>query len=220
MIYNCDKCNKEINLMRGAHFCPVCGSKIHPIDFEGRVSKLHSEGKTDKEIAAELHVTEIVVGQTLAKAALNGRVEADVIQTEYADAIKKVMSDNWDGKTKSIKNAVPADCTYVTINYYVRKQRRENAEARTEKVREMIRAGRPVLEIAEELHLQPRSIETIMLQEIEKDRAVAEHYINPDYNDKIMDIISKDWDGRIKSIKDAIPDITYTNIKAYLAKNK
>lgn len=223
MIYKCITCDKEINLMKNAHYCPICGSHIEPINLEERIAALYDSGKTLREISSELRTTEIVVGQVLAKAALDGLIAPDeLIQTEYEAEITAAMNEDWDGKLKTLKNALPNDCNYVTLNYYARKNRRMNAETRTNRIREMLKAGTPVMEIAEKTHVFVRTIERIMVDEIAKDKAVANAYINNDYKAQILEMVnSPDWNGKLRSIKEALPEeVTYTNIKATIAKNQ
>lgn len=230
MIYKCDRCNKEMKLMKGANYCPICGTEIKPIDLEEKVAELYNSGKTMKEISAELRMTDIVVDQVIAKAALNGKVKTDsLVQTEYETAILEMMDNNWDGRLKTIKVAMPEDCTYTTINYYSRKHKRAVAEARrienekrVTEIRKLLRLGTDVQTIADEKHVSVFMVERIMLEEIEKDKAVANAYINNDYKAQILDLINDpDWDGKLGSIKSKLPeDVTYTNIKATIAKNK
>lgn len=230
MIYKCDRCNKEMKLMKGANYCPICGTKINPIDLEEKVAELYNSGKTMKEISAELRMTDIVVDQVIAKAALNGKVKTDnLVQTEYETAILEMMDNNWDGRLKTIKVAMPEGCTYTTINYYSRKHKRAVAEARrienekrVTEIRKLLRLGTDVQTIADEKHVSVFMVERIMLEEIEKDKAVANAYINNDYKAQILDLINDpDWDGKLGSIKSKLPeDVTYTNIKATIAKNK
>lgn len=223
MIYRCNTCDKEINLMKDAHYCPICGNHIEPINLEERIAALYDSGKNLREISAELRTTEIVVGQVLAKAALDGMIAADgLIQTEYEAEIMAAMNDGWDGKLKTLKNALPNECSYVTLNYYARQNRRMNAEVRTNRIRDMIKAGTPVMEIAEKTHVFVRTIERIMVEEIAKDKAVANAYINNDYKAQILEMAnSPDWNGKLRSIKEALPEeVTYTNIKATIAKNQ
>jgi len=223
MIYRCNTCEKEINLMKDAKYCPICGNHIEPINLEERIAALYDAGKNLREISSELRTTEIVVGQVLAKAALDGMIGTDgLIQTEYEAAITAAMNDNWDGKLKTLKNTLPSECSYVTLNYYARKNRRMNAEARTNRIRDMVKAGTPIMEIAEKTRVFVRTIERIMVEEIAKDKAVANAYINNDYKAQILEMVNApDWNGKLRSIKEALPEeVTYTNIKATIAKNQ
>lgn len=223
MIYKCEKCNEEMKLMRKAKYCPICGSAIRPIDLEKKVADLYNSGKTVKEIAAELKMTEIALNQMISKAALNNKISSEgLIQAEYETAIMDVIMNNWDGKLKTIKKAVPDDCTYTTINYYVRKQKRVDGESKVIEIRNMIKKGIDVRSIADTLKTSVLRVERVLVEEIEKDKAIANAYINTDYKAQIIEIVnSPDWDGKLRSIKNMLPDdVTYTNIKATIAKNK
>lgn len=228
MIYRCDKCDTEMKLMKGAKYCPMCGNEIKPIDLEEKVAALYNSGKTANEIATELRMSDIVISQTLSKAAVNGNVSPEgLIQEEYGPAIKAVMDDNWDGMIKTVKKAMPEDCTYTTINYFARKNRREHAIERREKnekraneIRSMLKSGTSIEQIAETMHVSVMMIERIMVEEIRKDKAIANPYINNEYKTQIMDAAGDPaWDGKLRTIKEKLPDeVTYTNIKATIAK--
>lgn len=230
MIYRCNKCDKEMRLMNGAFYCPICSEKIKPIDLEARIAKLYNDGKTEKEMATDMQITDIVVNQMLAKAALNGLVKIDdLIQTEFESGIKNVLNSSWDGLLKTVKKAVNESCTYTTINYYARKNKREQAEVKrfeNEKkvtdIRNLLKRGISVQKIADTVHCSVFMVERILLEEIEKDKAAANAYIREEYKAKILGIVNNpEWNGKLKSIKDQLPkDVTYTNIKATIAKNR
>ena len=64
-------------------------------------------------------------------------------------------------------------------------------------------------------------IEKILVEEIAKDKAIANPYINSENKSKVLEIAnSADWDGRLKTIKEALPDVSYLEINAIIAKNK
>lgn len=230
MIFKCEKCNNELNLMKEAKYCPLCGSEIEKVNLDEKVVALYNSGKSIKDIEAELHVSTIAIDQIISKAAVNGDIStAGLIQTEYADDIQAVINNDWDGKLKTIKAKVPEDCTYVTINYYVRKARRSAAEERHRsneekalEVRKMIRSGKDMETILKETGSSIYMAERILVEEIKKDKAVANPYINNEYKSKILDIVNDPaWDGKLKTVKDQLPDeVTYTAIKATIEKNK
>ena len=223
MIYRCSNCNEELTLMKGARYCPLCGHDIKPIDLEEKVSNLYNSGKTLKEIASELHITDIILDQVLAKAVINEHIPADkLIQTEYKDDIEAVITGEWDGKLKTIKTNVPDDCSYTTINYYVKLYRNNILGEKIDDIRSMIKRGVDITEISEQTGASTYVIERVLVEEIEKDKAIANPYINNDYKAKILEIAgSPEWDGKLRSIKKEMPEeVTYINIKATLAKNK
>ena len=157
----------------------------------------------------------------MARAVADGKVATDgLVQTEYEEKINNVMNTDWDGKLKTVKSAVP-EATYLTINYYATKRHKEDVVRRVEKATEMVNNGEAIDKIADETKLSPFSVEKIMVQEIGKDKAVADPYIDSSYEDQILEIInSGDWDNRLSTIKNAIPEATYTCIKAVVAKNR
>lgn len=230
MIFKCDKCNKEFNLMTKAKHCPVCGSAIEKIDLEKKIADLYLAGKTDKEIEDTIHISVITVDQILAKAAINGHIDSEkVIQMEYEDAIYALINDSWDGKLKTLKTKLPSECNYITINYFVRKKRRSAAaerhrlnSERVVKIRELIHAGKDIETIVNETGSSIYMAERILVEEIREDKSLANPYINNEYKSQILDIVNNpEWDGKLKSVKDQLPEIiTYTNIKATIEQSK
>lgn len=230
MIYKCNDCNTEMNLMKGAKYCPLCGKEISAVDIEKKVSDLHNAGKSVKEISTALQLTVISVEQILAKAADNGDIKTEsLIQDEYASAIEAIMAGEWDGKMKTIKESLDPACTYTTINYYARRYRKKKAQERRNNLVEkrniianMLRAGKDIKEISAETDTSVYGIEKILVEEIEKDRAVANPYINQEYKARILEIVNDpEWDGKLRTIKEKVPEeVTYTNIKATIAKNR
>lgn len=239
MIYNCDKCG-EINLgkIRNAKYCPICGNEVKLIDMSKKVvsryTELLNEGKKNceeimNEISKELHMSIRSVNQAVTKAALNEEIEKDgLVQEQYEHDIDAIVKDGWDGKLKTIKEKLPDDCTYLTICYYARKTRVQSAIERNakraeidERIRSLVKVGTPVEQIIAETGAREYQIEKILVEEIAKDKAIANPYINSENKSKVLEIAnSADWDGRLKTIKEALPDVSYLEINAIIAKNK
>ena len=221
MIYRCDNCNSDVTYKAGAKYCPMCGGALKRVNLENRIAEMYNAGNTEKQIAANLRITDILVSRTLARAVADGKVATDgLVQTEYEEKINNVMNTDWDGKLKTVKSAVP-EATYLTINYYATKRHKEDVVRRVEKATEMVNNGEAIDKIADETKLSPFSVEKIMVQEIGKDKAVADPYIDSSYEDQILEIInSGDWDNRLSTIKNAIPEATYTCITSVVAKNR
>lgn len=221
MTYKCTNCNNSFSLPTGAKYCPMCGSELKVVSLEEKVVAAYKEGKTPEKIAGELRINRYVLNQVLAKAIINGLIpETGLVQPEYKEQIEAVLKDNWDGKLKTVKEHVDENCTYTTICYYAKLYKSASMADRIETARSMIRKGVDVDTIINETDTTTYIVEDILIEEIKKDKAIANPYINNDYKAKIMEIANNpEWDRKLRSIKEQLPDeVTYTNIKATLAK--
>lgn len=227
MIFKCEKCGKEMKLEKSAKFCPECGGTVKRTDLDAKIAEMYNSGKTLKDICVELKMTAITVGQLLAKLSLDGKISDSLIQKNYENDIREVISSpDWDGKKKSIKMALPSNCSYITINYYVRKDRREKAtahrleaEAKAQKIRDMIHEGIPVAKISEKLQASNFLVEKLLVEEISTNKELAKPYMDESHTPLIMDLVNApDYSGNPKDLKAKLPeDITYSEIKATLA---
>ena len=84
----------------------------------------------------------------------------------------------------------------------------------------MLKSGTSIEQISDAVQASAVMIERIMVEEIKKDKAIANPYINNEYKTQIMEAASDPaWDGKLRTIKEKLPDeVTYTNIKATIAK--
>lgn len=228
MLYTCENCKKEMNLGKEAKFCPVCGKELEKADVKVHVVELFNEGLNSKKIASKLAMSTISVDQILARAALNGDISATgLIQEKYGDKIRDIMDDNWDGQLKTIKKALP-DCTYVTINYYVRSEKRKKAQKKQElkaklieDVKALIKNGVALDKIMADTGASGYLVERLLVEEIKNDKSIATAYINLENESKILELSNDPaWDKKLKTLKEKLPEtVSYAEIKAVLAKN-
>ena len=224
MIYRCRKCENEMNLSKGSKYCPKCGGEITPIDIGKKIADLHMAGKTPKEISHELKVSELIVIQMLAKLALDSVIPTDgLIQVEYGPEINKIMAGDWGGKLKTIKTALSPECTYTTIQYFARQNRRENAKERdikkVDEIYELITQGKSIEDIAKAVGFSNYRVSRLFMDEIAKNHALAAPYLDEHYTEDIIKIVENpDWNGRVNPVKKALPDdVSYSTICATLA---
>lgn len=107
--------------------------KKEPLYIE--YAKMYQDGVSIAEMAAFKNVKEQTVEENLVEAFKNGRLDnVDfLIQGQYEGAIRKVMQQTgWDGRFTSIKNVVPADCSWTTIRATVAKVKKEQSIAQKE----------------------------------------------------------------------------------------
>lgn len=233
MKYRCNTCEKEMNLAKGAHFCPTCGTELervvqpHTGSLKDKVIEKYNEGTPVRQIAVELKANTLTVCEIITKALLPTGVVPNFVQMEYVDEIKALIGDEPVRQLKPIKEQVPADCTYETIAYVVNEVRREIAadrrvqkEAAMEQLRMDILAGRAIEDIKNETGLSNFVIERAVVDLINTDPEKGTAYLQAEYEDEIARLASDpEWDGKLKTLKDRLPeDCTYITIKAVLSK--
>lgn len=233
MKYRCNTCEKEMNLAKGAHFCPTCGTELervvqpHTGSLKDKVIEKYNEGTPVRQIAVELKANTLTVCEIITKALLPTGVVPNFVQMEYVDEIKALIGDEPVRQLKPIKEQVPADCTYETIAYVVNEVRREIAadrrvqkEAAMEQLRMDILAGRAIEDIKNETGLSNFVIERAVVDLINTDPEKGAAYLQAEYEDEIARLASDpEWDGKLKTLKDRLPeDCTYITIKAVLSK--
>lgn len=233
MKYRCNTCEKEMNLAKGAHFCPTCGTELervvqpHTGSLKDKVIEKYNEGTPVRQIAVELKANTLTVCEIITKALLPTGVVPNFVQVEYVDEIKALIGDEPVRQLKPIKEQVPADCTYETIAYVVNEVRREIAadrrvqkEAAMEQLRMDVLAGRAIEDIKNETGLSNFVIERAVVDLINTDPEKGAAYLQAEYEDEIARLASDpEWDGKLKTLKDRLPeDCTYITIKAVLSK--
>ena len=234
MKYRCNTCEKEMNLAKGARFCPTCGTELerviqpHTGSLKDKVIDKYNAGTPVRQIAVELKANTLTVCEIVTKALLPTGVVPNFVQMEYVDEIKSLVGDGQLKQLKPIKEQLPAECTYETIAYVVNEVRREKAvdrraqrEAAMEQLHKDILAGKAIEDIKNETGLSNFVIERAVVDLINTDPEKGAAYLQTEYEDEILNLASEpEWDGTLKTLKDRLPeDCTYITIKAVLSKH-
>lgn len=92
---------------------------------------LFNSGKSIEEIAQNANVKVQTVETHILNAYEQGKIDSvdKLIQSEYEQKVLDIVNaGNWDGKLRSVKDAMPEDCNYLSIRAIIAKNKRVMAE--------------------------------------------------------------------------------------------
>lgn len=124
MKFRCEDCGEMI-LPAKARFCPMCGKPItkenHTASLKDKVIAMYNVNVPLRKIAYVLNANSLAVAEIITKKSLETGEIPFFVQTEFETDILTVIPSGPDVELKAIKRLVPAECTYETILYYVKK---------------------------------------------------------------------------------------------------
>ena len=198
--------------------------------------KLYNDEKTINEIGIELGMDVRKVETQIINLYKNGEIGSidRFINPERESQIITLASDSkWDGYLRSIKSKIP-EVDYMEIQSVICKHHLEREKRKREKGKfrntfsmnkyyEMFEVGKTIQEIADRYDVSRNTVENNILRYMNEhsDCSVSfDAFIDSKYESMILNCIPKDWDGKLRIIKDSLPEgVSYTCIKAVLLKH-
>lgn len=198
--------------------------------------KLYNDEKTINEIGIELGMDVRKVETQIINLYKNGEIGSidRFINPERESQIITLASDSkWDGYLRSIKSKIP-EADYMEIQSVICKHHLEREKRKREKGKfrntfsmnkyyEMFEVGKTIQEIADRYDVSRNTVENNILRYMNEhsDCSVSfDAFIDSKYESMILNCIPKDWDGKLRIIKDLLPEgVSYTCIKAVLLKH-